>query len=1044
MIDRLVLLGWERPLLVVVAWAALAVAGVDSLRKLQVEAYPDISDPFAIVITTFPGYAAEEVEQQITIPIELALNAVPNVIERRSRTIPGLSVVELTFDDATSDDLNRQRVLAALQAVELPDQASAPELGPPSTGISEFYRYVLTSDRYDERDLREIQDWVVAPRLMQVPGVAEAVTFGGLLKRFEVIVDPLALQGFGLSASDVAEAIEANNRNAGGGRIDNGQQSLAIRSVGQIRGLEDIEEIVLGVRDGVPTLVRDVARVALGHAPQTGILGLDEQTGGVQGIVLMRRGENPSAVLAGITEAIEEIRAFHLPQGVELVTIHDRSDLVSQTLQTVSRTLVEGLTVVFLVLFFFLFSVRAALLTAIVMPLSLLFAFVCMRIGGVPASLLSLGALDFGILVDGTVVLVDHVLQRLSALGAGAPAAAVQGAIREALQRVARPIFFSMTIIIIAFLPLLTLQQVEGRLFAPMALIVCFALLGALLLSLTLVPVLARLAFRRGRSSRAQPLMDWLRPRYERFVRFSLGRAPQTVAAAALVVAAALGLATRLGTEFLPELDEGVIWIRSNLPPGTSLEMAAAVAADVRALIGQSPEVRLVASQTGRNEEGTDPFGPNRNEFLVELHPYGEWPRGRRREDLVAEIAQRLRASIPGATFNFSQPIIDTSTEIATGTSADLAIGISGPDLGELRRLAERTLPLVASIPGASDASIEEEADQAQLRIHVDRRAIARYGIAVGEVQEIVDLTLGGRPVSELFEGERRFDIALRYPERAREDADAIGRILVPSANGASVPLAQLARIEIADGASMIARAANQRQIHVRTNIRGRDEGGFVAEAQRRFAREIELPSGYQVSWGGKFENLERARSHMALLIPVTLGLIFSLLFVTFGSARLAAMVLASVPFAAVGGILGLLLRGMHLNVSAGVGFISLFGVTVMASVVLVSEIRRRQAEGVPLDVAIVEGALERMRTVIAMMLVAMLGIVPAALATGIGSDIQRPLATVLMGGLLAALVLILGAMPALYKLVAPPCVAPREGGSAGATPHESPAPGHA
>jgi len=1020
MIDAIVKLGWDRPLAVVVIWVIIAAAGLWSLKGLQVEAYPDISDPFAVVITTYPGYAAEEVELQVTVPVEMALNSVPNVVDRRSRTISGLSIVELTFDDRTNDDLNRARVLEALQLVELPDGASMPELGPPSTGISEFYRYVLRSDTHDERELREIQDWVIAPRLMQVRGVAEAVTFGGLLKQYEIEIDPIALEGYGLSVDDIAEAIESNNFNAGGGLLDNGQQSMSIRSVGQIRSIADIGNIVLTAHEGVPVLVEDVARVVIGNAPQTGIFGLDDTTGGVQGIVLMRRGENPSAVLADIRDAIEEISRLHLPAGVELYTIHDRSELVDATLSTVTMTLLEGLTVVFLVLFFFLFSARAALLTAIVMPMSLLFAFLCMNIFGVSASLLSLGALDFGIIVDGTVVLVDRILQRLSLLGPGRSSDETRNAIKEALLRVARPIFFSMLIIITAFLPLLTLQQVEGRLFTPMALIVCFALLGGLLMTLTLIPVLARYLFKDGVKLRSNPLMTSLEPRYEALVRWTLRHARLTVGVVVLAMMGVFAAGSQLGVEFLPELDEGVIWIRSNLPPGTSLEKSAEIASDIRALIRQSPEVRLVASQTGRNEDGTDPFGPNRNEILVELNPYNTWPRGKTRFDLVDEIAERLRSEIPGATFNFTQPIIDTSTEIATGTSADLAISISGPDLSELRRYAEQALVMVRTIPGAIDSSIEEEEDQSQVRITLDRRGIARYGINVADVQSIIDLTLGGQPVTEMFENERRFDVVLRFPKAARQDVRALEDILVTSLDGARIPLAQLSDIEVVSGASMISRADNQRQISVRTNIRGRDEGGFVAEAQRRFADEIDLPFGYQVSWGGKFENLERARNHMALLLPLTLGVIFALLFVTFGSARYAALVLSSVTFAAVGGVIALLLRGMHMNVSAGVGFISLFGVTVMASVIIVTEIRRRRfEEALAMDEAIVQGTLSRMRAVMLMMLVAMLGILPAAMASGIGSDIQRPLATVLMGGLLSALLLILVTMPALYKLVA-------------------------
>jgi len=1016
-IERIVDFSLERRLLIITLGVGLMFGGIWALQDLKIEAYPDISDPFAVVIAPHPGYAAEEVEQQVTIPIEFALNAVPNVIDRRSRTIFGLSLVELTFEDGTDDYLNRQLVLEALQTAELPDGV-VPELGPLSTGISEFYRYILVSDQHDDLYLREIQDWVVAPRMMQVSGVAEAVTFGGLLKQYEVIIDRGALERYDLSVSEIAEAIENNNRNTGGALLISGQQSMAIRGVGQLTSISDIEKIVLRSVSGVPVLVGDVATVVIGAEPQTGVFGINETTGGVQGIVLMRRGENPSEVLKNIHEAIEDIRSNWLPDGVDLVTVHDRSELVGTTLRTVTMTLVEGLTVVFLVLFFFLFSARAAILTAIVMPLSLLFAFLCMRLTGVSVSLLSLGALDFGIIVDGTVVMVDQILHRLGVAGKNSSASDVRKHIREAAIRVARPVFFSLVIIMSAFLPLLTLERVEQRLFTPMAMTICFALLGALILTLTLVPVLATYMFQKGVEATHHPFLNWLTLHYERLLRRIVQNARVIVAAAAVLVLFGLALGSRLGTEFLPELDEGVIWIRSNLPSGTSLEKSAEVAEQIRLLIRQSSEVKLVLSQTGRNEDGTDPFGPNRNEFLIELNPYNTWPRGKSKNDLVDELGEKLRSSIPGATFNFTQPIIDTSTEIATGSSADLAIMISGPDLDTLRRLAEQTLPLLRNVTGAVDASIEEEEDQAQLRIVLDRRELARHGINVSEVQDIIELAIGGSPVSVLFEGERRFNIALRFPDEVRGDPHAIGEILVPAPSGARIPLAQLAAIEIVDGATVISRSDNQRQITVRTNIRGRDEGSFVNEIQHRFAEEIALPAGYRVAFGGKFENLERARKHMTILIPVTLVIIFSLLFVAFGSARYATLVLLNVPFAVIGGIIALLVRGMNLSVSAGVGFISLFGVTVMAGVIMVAEINRQREElGLGIDEAVVQGCLARMRSVLLMILVALLGIVPAALASGIGSDVQRPLATVLLGGLSSALILVLIALPAIYKL---------------------------
>jgi cobalt-zinc-cadmium resistance protein CzcA len=992
-------------------------AGIYSYRQLKIEAYPDISDTQVVVVTLFPGHAAEEMETQVTVPIERALNSVPDVIARRSRTIFGLSVVELTFAYNTDDYFARQVVLEKLQDAALPEGVT-PTLGPLSTPIGELFRYTLHApDNLDEIQLRELQDWVIAPRLLQVSGVADVVPFGGLVKQYQIEIDPLKLEKYNLTVSKVAQAVGANNKNAGGGMLDNRQQSMVVRGVGLIHSTSDIENIVLSAVAGVPVFLKDVGRVQIGAALQTGIFGVNDKTGGVEGIVLMRRGENPSEVLEGVSEAIANLNENRLPPGVRIVSTYDRRELVQNTLHTVSRTLLEGLTIVLIVLFFFLGSVRAALLTALTIPLSLLFAFICMKVAGVPANLLSLGALDFGIIVDGTLVMVEHIVHRLTK--ERQPGETTEESVETAALQVERPIFFSLLILISAYLPLFTLERVERRLFTPMAFTVCAALIGSMLLTLTMIPVLATYLFRNGVDGWENPLLVWAFRRYRSVLQRTLPKSGTVVASAFAIVAAAFLLATFLGTEFLPQLDEGVIWIRANLPPGTSLSKSAEIASDMRNLVRRSPEVKLVSSQTGRNDSGTDPFGPNRNEMLVALKPYDEWTRGANKAHLVEELSKRLQTHIPGVTLNFTQPIIDSVTESVTGSSADLAVIIVGPDLSELRRLAIKTLEMVRTVPGAADTAIEQESDQAQVRILIDRQKMARYGINIEDIANLIELAIGGKPASTMFEGERKFDITVRYAPSARTDKTDLGNILVHTTDGGRVPLSELAELRVVDGASIIARRENQRQITVRTNIRGRDQGSFVAEAQKRFAEKIKLPGGYSVEWGGQFENLERARNRLIVILPVTIALIFALLFVAFGTTTYAGMVLMNVPFSLVGGVVALWLRGIHLSVSAAVGFISLFGVAVMSGVLVVASINqeRQEAHRTLLD-AVAQGAVNRVRPVLMMILAALLGMVPAATAFGIGSDVQRPLATVVVGGLISTLLLTLLALPSMYYLI--------------------------
>ncbi len=1017
MIARLLRFALEQRFIAIVATLVLVLLGTWSFTQLKIEAYPDISDTTVEVITVVPGLAAEEVEQQVTIPIERALNNVPNVVSRRARTIFGLSSNELTFEYGTNDYFARQLVTEKLREAELPEGVT-PTLAPMATPIGELFRYSLEGGGLNSQQLRELQDWVIYPRLLQARGVADVVPFGGLVKQYQIEINPFALEKHKLSLRDLAQAVEESNQNAGGALLDNKEQSIAVRGVGLLRSVPDIENSVVNETRGVPVYVKDLGRVSIGAAPPTGIFGLQDRTGGVEGIILMRRGENPSDVLKQVHEAVDEINSTKLPPGVQMKVIYDRTELVNNTLATVAKTLAEGLVIVVLILLLFLGSAKAALLTALTIPLSLFFAFACMYFTGIPANLLSLGALDFGIIVDGSLIMVEHILHSLEKRKPTS-SDGVFKAVREAALDVESPLFFSLIIIISAYLPLFMLERVERRLFTPMAFTVCFALLGSMLIALTIVPVLATFLFRNGAKTWDNPLLRILSSAYGRVLEFTLGRPWSVVATASAVVVGTFLLAGGLGSEFLPSLDEGTIWIRSNLPPGTSLEKSALMAEQMRATLKSFPEIRTVASQAGRNDAGTDPFGPNRIELLVTLNPYDEWPGHRSKADLVNDLSRTMPEVIPGATFNVTQPIIDTVTEVVTGSSADLAVILTGPDLKVLRELAENSLKVVRATPGAADAAIEQEAEQPQLTIQLDRERMARYGVRVRDVQDLIELAIGGRIVSSLFEGERRFNISVRFTPESRADANAIGSMLVPTKSGARVPLTQLANLEVVNGQSVIARRENRRQIAVRTNIRGRDQGSFAAELQGSFEKAIQLPTGYRVEWGGQFDNLERARKRLSLVLPLTITIIFILLFFTFGNAQDAGLVLLNVPFSLVGGIFFLWLRGINLSVSAAVGFVSLFGVAVMSGVLVVSEINRRLRSGdVSLHQAVIEGSLAQLRPVLMMIIVAMIGMVPAARASGIGSDVQRPLATVVVGGLASTLFLTFLALPSLCYLL--------------------------
>lgn len=1016
MMDALLRFALRQRFVVLLFAIGLTATGIWAFYQLKVEAYPDVSETQVIVITLVPGRAAEEIEQQITIPIERALQSVPQTISRRSRTIFGLSVVDLTFSYGTDDSFARQAVLEKLRDLELPD-GSIPELAPPTTPAGELYRYVIEAESLDEIRCREIQDWVIAPRLMQVPGVGDVFAFGGLVKQYQIEVDPLALYRYGLIIRQIADTIGANNQNAGGALVSNGQQAMVVRGVGLLRSAADLESVIVCSSSGVPIFVRDIGKVFIGAAPRTGIFGLDSRSGLVEGVVAMRRGDNPSEVLRGVREAVEELNGT-LPKGVRIVPIYDRTELVSNTLRTVAKTLIEGLIIVSAILLLFLGSVRAALLAAITIPLSLLFAFICMYLFNIPANLLSLGALDFGIIVDGTLVMVVHIVRKTAERQIHGGFERPLEAVRNAASEMQRPVIFSLIIIIAAYLPLFGLERVERRLFTPTAYTICFALLGSLLLATTFVPAIATYLFACKGKRRPNRLLEKLEIRYARLLRSLLPRAWLVAAITILLLVGLFLLCGSLGSEFLPQLDEGLIWIKAMLPPGIAIEESAEVAGRMREIVRQLPEVAFVSSQTGRQDSNTEPFGPNRNELLIGLTPYSSWSHGRTKSALIGDLGKRLRSSFPNVSFNFTQPIIDMVTEAVTGSSADLAVIFTGPDLKELRRLAAQALEIIRQIPGAADSSIEQDGDQPQLQIKIDRQELARYGFNVADVHQVIELAIGGQAVSTLYEGDKRFDITVRYSPEARKDASSISKLLLVSPDGARIPLAQLSSITIEEGASIITRRENRRQINVRTNIRGRDQGSFVKETQLKIADQMQLPLGYRIEWGGQFENLSRARSRLAVILPLTIALMFGLLFFTFESTIDASLVLLNVPFSFIGGILALWWRGIPLSVSAAVGFVSVFGVAVMTGILFIAEINRiRSRSNASVEEALIEAARARLEPNFLLILVALLGMVPAATATGIGSDIQRPMATVIVGGLLSTLVLTLVAMPVFYRL---------------------------
>ena len=1015
MIDRLVAVCFERRGIVWLVAVLVALYGAYCWKQLPLEAYPDIADTTSQVVTQVDGLAAEEVEKQITIPLEREIMGTPGMHVMRSKSTFGLSLITVVFKDGVEDYWSRQRLQERISGVTLPYGAQ-PGLDAMTSPIGEIYRYTLESSTRDLRELSELQTWKVIPRLKQVAGIADIANFGGLTTEFQLVFDPAQLTQYNLTLAQVTTAINANNVSAGGSIIDRGQQGFVVRGVGLIGSLADLGNVVVTQKAGVPVLIRDLGEVTLGHQERRGILGKDDKADTLEGIVLMLKGENPSRVLEGVHAAVRELNDSVLPKDVKLVAYLDRSGLVHATLDTVSKTLIEGMVLVTLVLLLYLGSPRAALIVAITIPLALVTSFIFMHHFKIPANLLSLGAIDFGIVVDGAIVMMEGILH---AYEKGGGKGLTKKQVLQITQQLAQPIFFGMLVIITAYLPLFMFERIEYKLFSPMAWAIGFALLGALVVSLLLVPGLAYLACRKSRKIWLNPVHERQLAWYTATLHRVVGRIPLTLGAFALGLALLVGLGATVGRDFLPYLDEGSIWLQVTLPPGISLDKATQMADTLRAATREFPEVATVVTQLGRNDDGTDPWTASHIEASVVLKPYKTWTSGRDKQALINAMSDRY-AKLPGTRVGFSQPMIDGVLDKLAGAHSDLVVKVYGNDFTDTRRIAADVTTALQGVRGARDVMIDQEPPLPQVRIEVDRAASARYGINAADIADLIGTGLGGKPVAQLFVDERHYAISVRFNGNARRDPTALGDLLLTTPSGARVPLAQVATIRLADGESTITREMGQRHLTVRLDLRERDLASFLAEAHQAIDTQVHYDrSRFQITWGGQFENQQRAQARLLVILPVVLALMFVLLFVQFKNLRQPAMILLIVPLGAIGGLAALHLRGMTLNVSSAVGFIALFGVAVMNGILMVSNLNRLRVEGtLSLKEAVIEGARERFRPVMMTATVAALGLVPAALATGLGSDVQRPLATVVVVGLVTVLGLTLVWLPALYYLV--------------------------
>jgi cobalt-zinc-cadmium resistance protein CzcA len=1032
---------------VVIALVILLVAwGAVSFHDLPVEAYPDIADNYATVITQWPGRSAEEVEQQVTVPVEIVMNGIPHLTALRSESIFGLSYVLLIFDDQSDNDWNRQKVLERLTQVTLP-QGLQPQLGTDWSTVGQIYWYTLrsTNPKYDLTELRSIEDWTLEKEFKSVPNVVDVSDFGGTVREYQVRVDPNKLVSYGLSIGQVEQQLANNNINAGGSFVETGLQQMNVRAIGLFNNVQDIEQTVLSTKSGTALRVKDIAvvqqgpKIRLGHMARANHLEngkIIDEPDVIQGVVLLRKGADAGPTLDAIHAKVKELNEVILPPGVKIVPMLDRADLLHYTLHTVEHNLTEGMILVTILLFLFLGNVRAAFIVALTIPFSLLFASIWLDLSKIPANLLSLGALDFGMVVDGAVVMVENIVRHLNrryspaaSAGNGTPPGRTTmivkspgEAIREACHEVQRPVFYAIAIIITAYMPIFTLQRVEGRLFRPMALTVAFALLGAMTFSILVAPVLCGVFFSSGVKEWHNPVMTFLTERYRFAVRWAIEHRKVTIGVALLCLCVTVFLAfgPLIGAEFLPHLDEGAIWARGTLASSTSLSEGSRFADQARIIFASFPEVTTVVSQSGRPDDGTDTGGFGNTEFFVDLKPKEQWrPVFHQDKDELIAAMNRALEVMPGAFWNFSQPIEDNVNETISGTKGGLAVKIYGSDLYVLEQKGDEMVTAMQHIPGIEDLGIQRDTGQPNLDFTIDRKAAARFGINVADIQDAIQTAVGGNAVSQVLQGEARYDVVVRYQEPYRNTPESIAKVRLVSPSGERVSLAQLTKVEVKDGAYDIYREGNSRYVAVRFSVRGRDLGSTVADAIKAVGDKVKLPVGYHIDWAGEYESQKRAQARLAVIVPITILVIFIILYSMFRSPKWGLLILCVVVMAPFGGLLALLITGAHFSVSSGVGFLALIGVSVQTGVIMLEYINQLRAKGYTVVEAAVEGAVLRLRPIMMTMLVATFGLLPAAMSHAIGSDSQRPFAIVIVGGLVGALLLSVFLLPTLYVWVA-------------------------
>jgi cobalt-zinc-cadmium resistance protein CzcA len=1030
MIRRVVDFALNNRLLVLGFALLLFAGGIVAFHDLPIEAYPDVADNYVEIITQWPGISAEQIEQQVTIPLEIVMNGIPHVVHLRSFSLFGLSDVKLIFDDESDNDWNRERVLERLSQVTLPPGA-VPQMGTDWSPVGQIYFFTLhsTNPAYDSMELKSIEDWVVEKSFKAVPNIVDVASFGGPTREYQVRVDPNKLVAYGLSLAQVEQQLTNNNVNAGGSFIQAGLQQINVRSVGLVDRAQDIERTVILTKNGTPLRVKDIGVVAQGPKIRLGQFAkaIHHEAGKVvdnddvvSGIVLLRKGAAADTALQGIHKKVEELNDHILPQGVKIVPFIDRSDLVHFTSHTVLHNLTEGMILVSFILFIFLGNFRGALIVAATIPFSLLFASICLDLRHIPANLLSLGALDFGMVVDGAVVMVENIVRHLGYKNGNSKTPSER--ISEASHEVQRPVFYAIAIIITAYLPIFTLQRVEGRLFHPMAWTVAFALLGALLFSILIAPVLASFAFQKGASEWHNPVMHFLIERYRTAVRWAIRHRAITVGVCLLLMAVGgyLAFSGTIGSEFLPHLDEGALWVRGTLAPSTGPDEGIRVANQARAVLCSFPEVPQCTSQTGRPDDGTDTTGFFNTEFFVDLKPKEQWrPVFHENKDELIAAMNRELDKIPGVVWGFSQPIEDNMEEAVSGVKGALATKIYGDDLKVLEEKSDEIVSIMRRINGIEDLGVFRVLGQPNLNVTVDRDQAARYQINVADVRDAIQTAVGGNALTQVLRGEARYDLVMRYLPQYRDTKEAIENIRLLSPSGERVSLAQLCKISVTDGASEIYREGNRRYVAIKYSVRGRDLGSTVEEAIRKVNEQVKLPSGYTFDWEGEYESQKRANGRLLIVLPITILIIFIILYTMFKSFKWALLILANIAIAPIGGLLALLITGTNFSVSSGVGFLALFGVSVQTGVIMLEYINQLRVRRYSVEDAAVEGAVLRLRPIMMTMLVATLGLLPAALSHAIGSDSQRPFAIVIVGGLIAALVMSVFLLPTLYVWIA-------------------------